>query len=152
MKRDTLLLLAAAGIIAYFLFKPKKKEEAKPAESKDDKKGPAKDKIGGPYALPLPPQNGQLIRHSLNLGDLVKKPVYYPRENRIRPELKEPVIIQPVNLIPNVYDRGVGAKLSFDSDKYYASFSGPCSENIQTACRCVKEKDTRYKQDIPQLP
>lgn len=66
--------------------------------------------------------------------------------------IKQPITIPATNLIPNVYDRGVGQFVDFSgSDRYY-NMSGVCSESVADACRCsVKDKES-YKLDIPTLP
>ena len=149
MKKETLFVVALAGVLAYLYFmkKDKKQDVVKPADINPQPK-PSIPKLA----------TNPVVKSPVTVDDLSKKPVpadkyaYTEVMDIKRPEIKEPVVIEPINLIPNIYDRGVGAKLNINPDQMYASFSGQCSENIQTACRCVKSKDSRYKLDIPQLP
>ena len=73
----------------------------------------------------------------------------------IKVPVKEPIFIAPINVIPSVYDRGVGQPIAFAANGRQESFynmSGYCSENVQNACRCSSEKKGKYTLDIPQLP
>jgi hypothetical protein len=72
----------------------------------------------------------------------------------IRVPLKKPIIIEPANVIPNIYDRGVGSPLpemSANAESFY-NLAGSCSENIQNACKCSQGKKGKYRLDIPNLP
>lgn len=150
MKKETLLVVGIAAVLAYLYFMPKKKAPIKNAVV--DMPPPQLD-------VPKPlVKNAPGIKPPVTIDDLSKKnpsdiqmqiEIIKPQE---RPEIKEPIFISATNVWPNIYDRGVGASLpTKGDDKYYASFAGPCSENIQTACRCVKENDSRYKLDIPKM-
>lgn len=150
MKKETLFIVGVAAVLAYLYLRPKK--QAAPKAAVVDMPPPQ---------LEIPNQTGKPavgIKPPITIDDLSKKnpsdiqmqvEIIKPQE---RPEIKEPIFIPATNVWPNIYDRGVGRSLPTKADDvYYASFSGQCSENIQTACRCVKEKDARYRLDVPKM-
>lgn len=47
--------------------------------------------------------------------------------------IKPPIFVRPQNLIPNIYDRGVGLPM-------YMNATGGAPVNIQQACRCAAKK------------
>jgi hypothetical protein len=69
--------------------------------------------------------------------------------------LKEPVIVPPVNLIPNIYDRGVGRELlvGFNGEQsgFYNNMPPDCTHSLEAACRCATKTSPKYKLDIPGL-
>lgn len=68
---------------------------------------------------------------------------------------KPSVMIPPINLIPNVYDRGVGREMAVSADGsisgFYNNLSPQTLENIQMACRCADKHKINYKFDLPTL-
>lgn len=73
--------------------------------------------------------------------------------NDIKVGAKEPIVIGATNLVPNIYDRGVGQTLPLlGEDGFYLNMSGTCTENIQMACRCSEREKPAYKSEIPMLP
>lgn len=81
----------------------------------------------------------------------VRRPRVFVQDIKVEP--KSPIVIAPSNLIPNVYDRGVGQTLGADGeDGFYQNMSGTCTSNIQNACKCSTKKKTDYKLEIPSLP
>lgn len=155
MKSRDILVLAVIGLAAYYLLmgkkKPLKKEDL-PAGSG----GSAAPVIKGTGAPQAPTSNGGQ-KTPVTVQDLSKrtKPTFVPTDYVMpdieKPALKQPIEIPALNLIPNVYDRGVNQPLP-NRDQYYASFAGQCSEDIQTACKCASNKTEKFKIDIPKLP
>jgi hypothetical protein len=154
MNTKTLLGIGGVAILAYILFRNKKKVEVfdlqkeptnvipavfrrkKDIVTLDDlsSNSQARTGIGGPIK----------VRNSRLILDEIKVP------------LKEPIIINPINLIPNIYDRGVGQELAVSASGevqgYYENMAGVCTEQIQNACKCTSEKQERLPLNIPQLP
>jgi hypothetical protein len=56
--------------------------------------------------------------------------------NALGSGVKPPIYVSPQNLIPNVYDRGVGAPM-------FMNATGGAPANIQEACRCASKKTPR---------
>lgn len=150
MKKETLLVIGLAGLLTYLYLRNKKKKE-------QNISGNMTPSLAASDVIPKTTVD---LKAPVTLEDLSKKPatpmatmeptVVIPKQE---PVIKEPIYIPSSNLWPNIYDRGVGAPLPTKApqDQYYASFAGACSEDIQTACSCVKEKDQRYRLDIPNL-
>ena len=154
MNTKTLLGIGGVAILAYVLFRNKKKVQVSDLQKQpvnvipavirrkkdlvtlDDlsSNSQARTGIGGPTK----------VRRSRLILDQTKIPV------------KEPIIINPINVIPNVYDRGVGMELAVSASGevqgYYENMSGICTEQLQKACKCTSEKQERFPLNIPQLP
>jgi hypothetical protein len=60
--------------------------------------------------------------------------------------LKEPLYIKPRNLIPNVYDRGIGDEVNFLGNM----LEGKATLNISNACKC-SDKSKRLPLEIPKI-
>ena len=156
MKTRDILLVAGIGLLAWYLLKGKKT----PLKVQDLTAGsggsPAPALKGNGAPEPVAKLNAGL-KQPLTVEDFNKKvtPVIPPKDFVLpvleKPALREPVKIAPVNLIPNVYDRGVNQPLG-ETDQFYASFAGVCSENMESACKCTSERREKYKLDIPKLP
>lgn len=152
MKKNTLLALAAIGILGYWYFRMRKK----PAMTTDDLKAKPKDSTAS-TASTSAPQPIDKTRKQVQLEDIpYKMPQFVKPEKRVfvrplKPVVKEDIYVSPKNVMPNLYDNNIGVDVYPDKNNY-ANFSGACSENIQTACRCSKAKNEKYKLNIPQLP
>jgi len=154
MNTKTLLGIGGVAILAYYLFRNKKNVEVSdlqkepanviPAVVKNlnnqvlvsdlSSNSQARTGIGGPIK----------VRRSRLILDQIKVPV------------KAPIEINPINLIPNVYDRGVGQEINLaasgEIQGFYENMAGTCTEQIQNACKCSRDYKPRYGLDIPQLP
>jgi hypothetical protein len=154
MNTKTLLGIGGVAILAYVLFRNKKKVEVSDLQKEpinvipavirrkkdvvtlDDLSSNSQSRtgIGGPIK----------VRNSRLILDPIKDPV------------KQPVIINPINLIPNIYDRGVGQEINLaasgEIQGFYENLAGTCTEQIQNACRCNDKKQDRFPLNIPQLP
>jgi len=146
MNKNTLLTIAGLGILAYFLLR-RKNNPAKEIGQAPDVKNAGKVVEGvdagtkAETTATLRLKGVKVPRKRLLMTEDIKVPV------------KQPIMVSPTNLIPNVYDRGVGQPIdiSANGDKYY-NMSGFCSENVQNACRCSEKGSGNYKLDIPTLP
>lgn len=150
MKTNTILGLAVLGIAAYYLLRKK------PIKAEDLQKQP--DNV-----IPAVIRN---YKAELKVSDLSSRgrsrsgpqqPVIVKSSRVIldveKPSLKTPIYENPINSIPNVYDRGVGQELNFSgNDGFYNNMGGDCTVSIQDACACMKESRPKYMLDIPQLP
>lgn len=156
MKTRDILLVAGIGILAWYLLKGKK-SPLKVQDLTAGSGGSAAPSLKGNGAPEPVAQLNSGLKQPLTVEDLSKKvtPVIPAKDLVLpvldKPTLKEPLEIAPVNLIPNVYDRGVNQPLPLN-DQYYASFAGVCSENMESACKCTSERKEKFKLDIPKLP
>lgn len=152
MNNKTLLGIGVVALLAYLYVR------------KRDKKVLKVEDIKAPKNAPLPVVAD--LKKQLMLSD-IKKPsngnsgkggivqVKRPRVvlEDIKVGAKKPVVIGATNLIPNVYDRGVGQTLSVSGDNaFYQNMSGDCSQNIQEACKCSEKAKPAYKLEVPSLP
>lgn len=154
MKTRNILLLAGVGYLAWLYFRNKKKplKAEDLSAGKNGSPAPLLKGNGAPQAPAMP-----TVKQALTVDDLSKKVAQdLPVKNLVTPEIlkptfKKPIDIPATNLIPSVYDRGVGQPLPMN-DQYYASFAGVCSENMESACKCVAGKKEKYQLDLPKLP
>jgi hypothetical protein len=153
MNTKTLLGVGAVSVLAYLLLRNRKKVEVS-----DLQKEPVNV---------IPPVIRNLNNQVL-VSDLSSKqgasgiggPVTVKRSrlilDQIKVPVKAPIQINPTNLIPNVYDRGVGMELSVSASGevsgFYDNMGITCTDQLQNACRCSQENKQRFKLDIPQLP
>ena len=154
MNTKYLLGIGGVAILAYVLFRNKKKVEVSDLQKEPVNVIPAvirrKKDIVTLDDLSSNSQSrtgigGRIkVRNSRLILDQIKVPV------------KSPIIINPTNLIPNRYDRGVGQEINLaasgEIQGYYENMSGVCTEQIQKACKCTSEKQERLPINIPQLP
>jgi hypothetical protein len=145
MNRNTLLTVAVIGLVAYFLLR--KPKEAKEIGQSPEDAGTNKTVEGVDAGT-----------KAQTTATLKAKGVRVPKKRRVLLEEivvpKEPIVIPPSNLIPNVYSRGVNQPLPIEvsaNGERYFNMSGTCSENIQTACKCTAKTKERYKLDIPNI-
>lgn len=153
MKSRDILLITVIGLAAYYLLMGKKKplkKEDMPA-GKGGSATPIFKGNGAPQPQPRPTPT------VVTVDDLSKKvkPAFVQTDYVMpaiqKPAYKEPIQIPALNVVPNIYDRGVNQPLP-NKDAYYASFAGQCSEDIQTACACSSTKKEKFSIDIPKLP
>lgn len=150
MKTNTILGLAVLGFAAYYLLrkKPVKVEDLQkqpdnviPSVIKNAKAEVTVSDLSSRRKSRLGPKQPVIVKSARVILDVEK------------PALKKPIYQNPINLIPNVYDRGIGQELNFDgNDGFYNNLGGDCTVSIQDACGCMKDSRPRYTLDIPQLP
>lgn len=144
MNRNTILTIAAIGLVAYFLLR-KKNTGAKeigqaPDGANEGTKIEGLDKgTAAQTTATLKAAGVKAPRKRLIFTEDIKVPV------------KEPITIAATNLVPNIYDRGIGAPLPVNANgnEGFYNLSGVCSENIQSACKCADRPKENYKLDIP---
>lgn len=149
MNKNTLLTVAGLGLLAYFLLRRKKVVAKEIGQSQNT---PPSTKIVEGL------DKGTVARTTRSLraeGVRVPKRKLIKVDDIVVPK-KAPIYISPANLIPDVYDRGVGKPIdnvNFDSESNsFYNVSGVCSENMQRACKCASERTGKYQLDIPKLP
>lgn len=121
-------IIGAVVIIGYFVYrkKPLAVEDIKGIQDAPSPKQP----IGGIEVAELKKKGGTELQFTGG------------NKNRI----KEPLYIKPRNVIPNVYDRGIGDEVNFLGNMQQSN----ATVNIQKACRC-SDKTKRLPLDIPKL-
>jgi hypothetical protein len=145
------IVLVGGGILLIYLLMRKRKSVVTSSDLTN---------TGAPAPAPALPKPAATISGAvISKGTIVptspdvvpnKKPFPVVVED-IRVPIKEPITVPTTNLIPNIYDRGVGMPMAASGERYY-NMSGYCSENVQNACRCSVKDDSNYKLDIPKLP
>jgi len=154
MNTKTLLGIGGVAILAYVLFRNKKKVEVSDLQKEPINVIPAvirrkKDIV----TLDDLSSNSQ---SRTGIGGLVKVRNSRLILDQTKDPVKQPIIINPINLIPNIYDRGVGKELAVSASGeiqgYYENMAGICTEQLQKACKCTSEKQERLPLNIPQLP
>lgn len=153
MNTKTILGVGAVAVLAYLLLRNKKKVEVS-----DLQKEPVN-------VIPPVIRN---LKNQVLVSDLSSKqgasgiggPVTVKRSrlilDQVKVPVKAPVIINPTNSIPNIYDRGVGREINLSASGeisgFYDNMAGTCTDQIQNACKCTQENKPRYSLDIPKLP
>jgi hypothetical protein len=153
MNTKTLLGIGVVGVLAYYLLRKKKKSETDVL-------------IQTPINV-VPPKV-VVAKSPVTLSDIPKTtannnipPFVRTRNSRVlleptTPSLREPITINPTNLIPDVYSRGIGREINLSASGEVSGFADnfgvTCTDQINNACNCSVENKTRYKLDIPQLP
>lgn len=122
---DNKILFFGAGVISTILLLRyiTKKRDLKAAELKNQKPPII---VGIPDPTPPPQQRS---------SGLTANPVTV---NSLGSGIKPPVFLSAQNLVPNIYDRGVGAPLFANAD---AAFED--SKGIQNVCRCAERNRAR---------
>lgn len=121
-------IIGAIAIITYFVYRKK------PLSVKD--MGKPKDS-----AIPKQPIVG------LELTELKKRGGSELQfTGSFKSPLKEPLYIKPRNVIPNVYDRGIGDEVNFLGNM----IDGKATVNITNACKC-SDKSKRLPLEIPKI-
>jgi len=142
MNRNTLLAIAAVGVLAYLLTR-KKRQAKEIGQSPDVKTG--NKTIEGVDKGTVAKTTATLKAKGVSVP---KKTLIYMED--IKVPAKEPIYISPVNLVPSIYNREIGLPLISTGESFY-NMSGYCSEDIQKACRCQGNKITEYKLEIPSI-
>ena len=144
MNRNTLITIAAIGIVAYLLLRKKNTPAKEIGQAPDEAKGGSK--VEGLDAGTKAQTTATLKAAGVRVP---KKRVIFTED--IKVPAKEPISIPAINLIPNVYDRGIGMEMPVNADggQGYYNMSGFCSENMQNACRCADKVKDDNKLDIP---
>lgn len=133
MKTKDILLLGGVALLAYLLLRRRKR----PVMASD---------IKTTVSAPTPaPSAAAAFNDVLRKNPVVVEDIVVP--------VKKPIVIPATNLIPNIYDRGVGQPVDIGAggERYY-NMSGICSESVASACKCTVETKESYKLDIPTLP
>lgn len=147
MSNNTWLWVGAGALAAYWLFWNKKNPALATATSNTT-----------PSNLGTLPKAKRMVELRLDnfQNPIVRKVVNVPEPRIIdeidRPDLKEPIYANPINLIPNVYDRGVGQPIYPSQITAFAhNMNGDCTTGVYKACRCAIQEKPIYKLDIPEL-
>lgn len=145
MNKNTLLTLAALGLIGYFILRKKKEAKEVGQSTEENTSGKVVNGVDAGTKAET-------------TATLKAKGVKMPKKRRVLVEdikvPKEPVIIPATNLIPSVYGRGIGQPLptyvSANGDSFF-NRSGYCSENMENACKCLTKDKQKFKLDIPNI-
>ena len=123
MATDNKILWFGAGVVGTILLLRyySKKKDVKVSDLKNQNPPII---VAVPDPTPLPQQRSSpLTANPLTL-------------NALGSGVKPPIYMSAQNLIPNVYDRGVGAPM-------FMNATGGAPVNIQDACRCAAKKTPR---------
>jgi hypothetical protein len=146
MSNNTWLWVGAGALAAWWLLRDKKSSAAPTAISSNP---------SNPGTLPKAKRMVELRLDNLQ-NPIVRKVVNIPEPRIIdeidRPDLKEPIYANPINLVPNMYDRGVGQPIYQNQVTAFAhNMDGDCTTGVYKACRCAIQEKPIYKLDIPEL-
>lgn len=163
MKTRNILILAGLGLLGYYWWKSK---QNKPLIAKDLTNNNPLGSGAAPTPVVIPEQEA-LLKDPLTVEDLSNKNAYkrggkmvVTRRARVvmpkqQPIIKEPIIGQPINLVPNVYGDNINLPIERSREVFvqggYQNFTGSTND-IQNACKCNKQNKQRYRLNIPQLP
>jgi hypothetical protein len=154
MNTKTLLGIGGVVILAYYLFRNKKKVEVSDLQKEPVNVIPPV--IRRKKDLVILDDLSSNTQARTGIGGSVKVRNARLILDDIKVPLKVPVKINPINLIPNVYDRGVGQEINLaasgEIQGFYENMAGTCTEQIQNACKCSREYKQSFPLDIPQLP
>lgn len=124
---QTLVLAGVAVVAAYMLLR---KKPLAVSDIKSNTPAPA-------------PQN---ILRGIEVADLGKKKA--PMElafSGFKSPIKEPLYIKPRNVVPSIYDRGIGDEVNF-----YGNIKEGSTVNITSACKSA-DKRKRMPSELPQI-
>jgi hypothetical protein len=119
-------IVGAVAIITYFVYR---------------KKGLKVQDLKGVKDSPTPKQ--PLV--GIEISEIKKKNFTELQFTGGRQNIKSDLIIKPRNLIPNVYDRGIGDEVNF-----LGNMTGVATLNIDKACKCADTKE-RLPLDLPKM-
>jgi hypothetical protein len=152
MNNKTLVGIGVVALLAYYLFRKKDKKVVKKEDLQASKNSPAPILANLKRQLTIDDIKTPSTGNSGSGGVVqIRRPRVVLED--IKVGAKEPIVIGATNLVPNIYDRGVGKTLSLSGeDGFYINMSGTCTENIQMACKCSEREKPAYKLDVPMLP
>lgn len=119
-------IVGAVAIITYFVYRGKGMS-VKDLKSVKDSPTPKQPIVG------------------LEISELKKKGSTELQFTGGRRNIKSDLIIKPRNVIPNVYDRGIGDEVNF-----YGNMTSEATLNIDRACKCADTKE-RLPLDLPKM-
>jgi len=125
-KTQTLVAVGIAAVAAYMLLR---KKPLSVADLPSDKAAP----------FPNPLQTG------ITVSDLKKKGNMELNFTGFKSPVKQPLYIKPRNVVPSIYDRGIGDEVNF-----YGTYEGGATVNISNACKETDRRD-RLPSELPKI-
>ena len=154
MNTKTLVGIGVVGLLAYYLLRNNKKlVDTTLTSQKNVEVIPSKiADVRSP--LTVSDLSSNVVRNNVKVPTIVR-PSRVVLDD-IRPSLQKPIIINPTNLIPDIYTRGIGREIVYaasgELSGFYDNEDNECTSQIANACNCSVETKPRYKLGIPQLP
>jgi hypothetical protein len=154
MNTKTLVGIGVVGLLAYYLLRNNKKlVDTTLTSQKNVEVIPSKiADVRSP--LTVSDLSSNVVRNNVKVPTIVR-PSRVVLDD-IRPRLQRDIIINPTNLIPDIYTRGIGREIVYaasgELSGFYDNEDNQCTSQIANACNCSVETKPRYKLGIPQLP
>jgi len=154
MNTKTLVGIGVVGLLAYYLLRNNKKlvDNTLTSQKNVDVIPPKMADVGSP--LTVSDLSSNVVRNNVKVPTIVR-PSRVVLDD-IRPSLQKPIVINPTNLIPDIYSRGIGREITYaasgELSGFYDNEDNQCTSQIANACNCSVETKPRYKLGIPQLP
>lgn len=123
---QTLVVVGIAAVAAYMLLR---KKPLSVADLPSDKAAP----------MPTPLQTG------ITVSELKKKGNMELNFTGFKSPVKHPLYIKPRNVVPSIYDRGIGDEVNF-----YGTYEGGATVNISKACKAADTTD-RLRSELPKI-
>ena len=159
MKTRNVLIVGGLALLAYYLWRGtgKKPLLTKGMTNKEPLGGGAKVLPAKDVMLPAPVTVNDLSsREAATRRERIKARVRNPRVvlPAERAEVKEEVVVQRTNLLPNAYNDNVGLPVEratiVHTTAAFQNFSGNTA-TIQDVCRCI-DKQPKYRSALPKMP
>jgi hypothetical protein len=123
---QTLVVVGIAAVAAYMLLR---KKPLSVADLPSDKAAP----------LPNPLQTG------ITVSELKKKGNMELNFTGFKSPVKQPLYIKPRNVVPSIYDRGIGDEVNF-----YGNLQEGATVNISNACKATDRRN-RLRTELPKI-
>jgi hypothetical protein len=123
---QTLVVVGIAAVAAYMLLR---KRPLSVADLPSDKAAP----------LPNPLQTG------ITVSELKKKGNMELSFTGFKSPVKQPLYIKPRNVVPSIYDRGIGDEVNF-----YGNLQEGATVNISNACKATDRRN-RLPTELPKI-
>jgi hypothetical protein len=123
---QTLVVVGIAAVAAYMLLR---KKPLSVADLPSDKAAP----------LPNPLQTG------ITVSELKKKGNIELNFTGFKSPVKQPLYIKPRNVVPSIYDRGIGEEVNF-----YVNLQEGATVNISNACKATDRRN-RLRTELPKI-
>jgi hypothetical protein len=123
---QTLVVVSIAAVAAYMLLR---------------KKGVSVSDIPSVKAAPLP----NPLQTGITVSELKKKGNMELSFTGFKSPVKQPLYIKPRNVVPSIYDRGIGDEVNF-----YGNLQEGATVNISNACKATDRRN-RLPTELPKI-
>jgi hypothetical protein len=120
MNTKTLVGIGVVGLLAYYLLRNNKKlvDTTLTSQKNVDVIPPKMADVGSP--LTVSDLSSNVVRNNVKVPTIVR-PSRVVLDD-IRPSLQKPIVINPTNLIPDIYSRGIGREIVYAASGELSGF------------------------------